>query len=147
MKRFAVVLTAASMFAAGAYAQVTSPSNPPASAPAPGATAPRPAAMAPAQVKEMSQILASDVLKSNVYDPQENKIGTIDDVLMSHNGSPEQAIIGVGGFLGIGEKDVAVPFTDLKMKSRDGKNWFELARTKDQLKTAAPFDTKSHKAM
>ncbi len=95
----------------------------------------------------MTQLLASDVVKSDVYDPQENKIGAIDDVLMSRGGQPEQAIIGVGGFLGMGEKDVAIPFSELKIKSRNGKNWFELAKTKDQLKSAPAFDAKAHKLM
>ena len=34
---------------------------------------------------------------------------------------------GVGGFLGVGQKDIAVPFKDLKISSRNGKEW--LART------------------
>jgi hypothetical protein len=148
MKKFALVLTAATMCATGAYAQMTTaPSNPPASTTAPG-TAPRATqANAPAQTKELNQLLASDVVKSDVYDTHENKIGTIDDVLMSKNGSPEQAIIGVGGFLGMGEKDVAIPFSELKMKTRNGKNWFELNKSKDDLKAAATFDTKAHKQM
>ena len=147
MKKFAIVLAAASLCATGAYAQMTSPSNPPASTTAPG-TAPRATpANAPAQTKDLNQLLASDVVKSDVYDAAENKIGTIDDVLMSKNGSPEQAIIGVGGFLGMGEKDVAIPFSELKMKTRNGKNWFELNKSKDDLKAAAAFDTKAHKQM
>lgn len=147
MKKFALVLTAAGMCATGALAQMTSPSSPPASAPAPGATNRPTQASAPAQTKDVTQILASDIIRSDVYDPQENKIGAIDDVLMSRGGQPEQAIIGVGGFLGMGEKDVAIPFSELKIKSRNGKNWFELARSRDQLKNAPGFDTKSHKMM
>jgi len=143
MKKLAMICAAVSLSAAGAYAQTTTaPANPPAAA-APRVTQ----ANAPAQMKDVTQILASDVVKSDVYDPQENKIGTIDDVLMSRNGSPEQAIIGVGGFLGIGEKDVSIPFSDLKLKTRNGKNWFELARSKDELKNATAFDTKKHKMM
>ena len=134
MKKIALVATALAISVVGAYAESIKPMQ----------TA---QATAPAQTKTMSQMLASDVMKSDVYDMHDNKIGTIDDVLMARDGSPEQAIIGVGGFLGVGEKDVAVPFSELTIRTRNGKNWFELNRTKDQLKSAAAFDTKSHKMM
>jgi hypothetical protein len=48
--------------------------------------------------------------KQSVYDPQDNKIGEIMDVLVDRDGKVTALIIGVGGFLGLGEKDVAVPF-------------------------------------
>ena len=133
MKKIAIFAAAAVLSATGAYAQTK--------------TMQTAQATAPAQTKNMTQMLASDVVKSDVYDAGENKIGVIDDVLMARDGSPEQAVIGVGGFLGVGEKDVAIPFSELKIKSRNGKNWFELDRTKDQLKGAAAFDTKAHKMM
>ena len=49
--------------------------------------------------------------KQSVYDPSNNKIGEIMDVLVSPDGHATALIVGVGGFLGAGEKDVAVPFT------------------------------------
>jgi ABC-type cobalt transport system substrate-binding protein len=48
--------------------------------------------------------------KQSVYDPQDNKIGEIMDMLVARDGKVTALIIGVGGFLGIGEKDVVVPF-------------------------------------
>jgi PRC-barrel domain len=45
--------------------------------------------------------------KQNVYDPSDNKIGEIVDVLVDQEGRVNALIIGVGGFLGAGEKDVA----------------------------------------
>ena len=51
--------------------------------------------------------------KQNVYDPADNKIGEIMDVLVTKDGKINALIVGVGGFLGIGEKDVAVPFEEL----------------------------------
>src|SRR6516225_4354125 len=47
--------------------------------------------------------------KQNVYDPSDSKIGEISDVLVGKDGKVEAFIISVGGFLGVGEKDVAVP--------------------------------------
>lgn len=133
MKKIAILAVATALSATASYAQTKSTHVA--------------QATAPAQTKNMTQMLASDVVKSDVYDGQENKIGVIDDVLMARDGSPEQAVIGVGGFLGVGEKDVAIPFSELKIKTRSGKTWFELDRTKDQLKNAAAFDTKAHKMM
>ncbi|MDE2365017.1 MAG: PRC-barrel domain-containing protein [Hyphomicrobiales bacterium] len=169
MKRIAIALAASALLAGGAIAQTPAPQPtpnapvaPPAAPTAPPAPAAPPAPTArtvpgsgasavrpvqSAQEKTVTQMLASDVLKANVYDGKENKIGVIDDVLMSRNGAPEQAIVGVGGFLGIGEKEVVIPFSELKIKSRGGKSWFELARTKAQLENAAAFDVKSHKVM
>src|SRR6202022_1499113 len=54
----------------------------------------------------------SNFYKQNVYDPSDNKIGDIDDVLIDKEGNVTALIIGVGGFLGMGEKDVAIPFID-----------------------------------
>ncbi|HXJ61014.1 MAG TPA: PRC-barrel domain-containing protein, partial [Verrucomicrobiae bacterium] len=48
--------------------------------------------------------------KQSVYDPAKEKIGTIDDVIASDDGQIQAFIIGVGGFLGMGEKNVAVPY-------------------------------------
>jgi sporulation protein YlmC with PRC-barrel domain len=89
--------------------------------------------------------LASDVYKAAVYDPSNNKIGDIDDLVLDTGGQIKTAVIGVGGFLGIGQKDVAVPFKDLKVASRDGKSQLTLERTKEQLKEAPAYD-KSAKA-
>jgi sporulation protein YlmC with PRC-barrel domain len=48
--------------------------------------------------------------KQNVYDPSDVKIGEISDVLLNKQGKVDAFMVGVGGFLGVGEKDVAVPF-------------------------------------
>jgi sporulation protein YlmC with PRC-barrel domain len=84
--------------------------------------------------------LASDVYKASVYDPNNNKIGDIDDLVLNKDGTVSTAVIGVGGFLGVGQKDVAIPFTDLKVASNSDKTWFVLDRTKQDLKSAPAFD-------
>lgn len=45
-----------------------------------------------------------------IYGPDDKRVGKITDMLMSHDGKAQYVIVGIGGFLGIGEKDVAVPF-------------------------------------
>jgi len=78
----------------------------------------------------------SDWYKQDVYDPSDSKIGKIDDVLVSDNGQVSALVIGVGGFLGAGEKDVAVPFTAVKWTSKNNKNYLTMSATKDELKSA-----------
>jgi sporulation protein YlmC with PRC-barrel domain len=84
--------------------------------------------------------LASDIYKASVYDPSNNKIGSIEDLVLDTSGQVKTAVIGVGGFLGIGEKDVAIPFGELKVASRSGKEELVLNRTKEQLKDAPAYD-------
>jgi hypothetical protein len=63
-----------------------------------------------------------------VYDPSEHKIGKITDLVIDSNGNVTTAMIGVGGFVGAGQKDVAIPFKELKVSTRDGKDWLVPAR-------------------
>ena len=53
----------------------------------------------------------------DMYGADNKKVGKIKDVLMSHDGSARTVVIGVGGFLGIGEKDVAVPFQSVQWRT------------------------------
>ncbi|PNE09959.1 MAG: hypothetical protein CR217_17070 [Beijerinckiaceae bacterium] len=91
--------------------------------------------------------LASDIYKADVYDNAEDKIGVVTDLIVDNNGNVTTAIVGVGGFLGVGKKDVAVPFKDLKVASRDGKDWLVLNRTKEDLKMAPAFEKKTSSQM
>jgi sporulation protein YlmC with PRC-barrel domain len=74
--------------------------------------------------------------KQNVYDPAKSKIGTIDDVVISDDGQIEALIVGVGGFLGAGEKNVAVPYRSIHAEMKDGAWYLTLNTTKDALKAA-----------
>ena len=81
-------------------------------------------------------VTVTDWYKQSVYDPANSKIGEIMDVLLSADGKVNALIIGVGGFLGMGEKDVAVPFGAVKHTVKDGKVYLTLDTTKDALKAA-----------
>jgi sporulation protein YlmC with PRC-barrel domain len=81
----------------------------------------------------------SDYYKQSVYDPAKDKIGSVDDVIVNENGQVTALIIGVGGFLGAGEKDVAVSFQSVHAEMKDGAWYLTLDTTKDALKTAPGF--------
>jgi len=79
--------------------------------------------------------------KQKVYDPDGNKIGEIEDVLLNREGKPSALIIGVGGFLGIGEKDVAVPFDAVRVTTKDNDKWhLVMNSSKEVLKSAKGFN-------
>jgi sporulation protein YlmC with PRC-barrel domain len=91
--------------------------------------------------------LASDIYKADVYDNAEDKIGVVTDLIIDNSGNVTTAVVGVGGFLGAGKKDVAVPFKDLKVVSRDGRDWLVLNQTKEELKAAPAYDKKTNSPM
>ena len=87
--------------------------------------------------------LASTIIGKSVYssnDPQSDNIGDVNDLIVAEDGSVTHAIIGVGGFLGIGEKNVAVPFDELKVVENNGDLRLVYSATKEQLEAAPAFD-------
>jgi hypothetical protein len=79
----------------------------------------------------------TDYYKQNVYDPSDK--GDIKDVLIDKSGQIRALIVGVGGFLGAGDKDVAVPFDTVKSTKRDNKTYLVVNANKDELKNVAGF--------
>jgi sporulation protein YlmC with PRC-barrel domain len=148
MKQAIVALTASGLLCAGlASAQSTQ-----------SATQQKPAATAPAApvagkatlgvaVVEMDAIIAGwsvqkDLLKKTVVNDRNEKIGSISDVIITPNPdtklpSASFAIIGVGGFLGLGKHDVAIPMEQLRLQ--DGKLVLPGA-SKDALKLLPQFE-------
>ena len=81
----------------------------------------------------------SDYYNQNVYDNRDNKIGEVNDLLVDSAGKVNAVILGVGGFLGVGEKNVAVAFPSLKVAERDGKRYLVLDTTKEALQAAPGY--------
>jgi sporulation protein YlmC with PRC-barrel domain len=81
-------------------------------------------------------VTVTDWYRQSIYDASNNKIGEVDDVLLSPDGKVSALIVGVGGFLGIGEKHVALPFNAVKRTTKDGKANLTLDTTRDALNAA-----------
>ena len=98
---------------------------------------------APAQIMTSVPSNSSTVTnwyKQNVYDTSNNKIGEVMDVLLDREGKVTALVIGVGGFLGAGEKDVMVPFTAVRVTTKDNNKWYLVMNSnKDALKNAKGF--------
>ena len=77
------------------------------------------------------------ILGKDVYNDAGDKIGEVDDLIVAPNKSLSYAIVGVGGFLGVGEHQVAVPVS--RFKQQMGKIVLRGA-TKDALKAAPKFE-------
>jgi len=92
-----------------------------------------------------SSLTVTDWYKQDVYDQSNSKIGKIDDVLVGQNGQVSALIVGVGGILGAGEKDVAVDFGAVKPTMKDNKVYLTMNTTKDALKAAPGFKYDSDK--
>lgn len=86
-----------------------------------------------------NSVTVTDWYKQDVYDPQNNKIGQVMDVLVSSDGKVDSVIVGVGGFLGAGEKDVAVDFNAIKRTTKDNSIYLTMNTTKDALQSAPGF--------
>ncbi len=72
-------------------------------------------------MQEKTQWRAPKLIGVGVYGPDDKQIGKIDDILMDHNGAAQTVVIGVGGFLGFGKKEVAVPFSAMQWKTEPRK--------------------------
>ncbi len=101
-----------------------------------------PATGAPAQMlttlpEHVSAV--SNWYDQNVYDPSENKLGEIKDMLLDNSGKVTAVIISVGGFLGMNEKDVAAPFDAISFTKRDNKIMLVMNASKDTLNNARGF--------
>lgn len=82
----------------------------------------------------------STLIGKNVHNEQDEKIGDIRDVILDPTGTATHYVIGVGGFLGMGEHDVAIPFKQLQ----HNKDHFMLqGYSKDRLKELPQVEVKN----
>jgi len=92
-----------------------------------------------------SSMTVTDWYKQDVYDQSNTKIGEVMDILLDKSGQVNTVIVGVGGFLGAGEKDVAVNFNSIKQSTKNDKVYLTMDTTKDALKSAPGFKYDSGK--
>jgi sporulation protein YlmC with PRC-barrel domain len=93
-----------------------------------------------------TEVLGTDFIGTPVLTTGGQKIGSIANLVFDQNGRIELAVIGVGGFLGVGQKDVAVPFDSIKSDVQNNKKVFVIDSTKEQLQAAPSYQTLDEKA-
>jgi sporulation protein YlmC with PRC-barrel domain len=163
-------LLASMLIAQAALAQTSPPSSNQPNPPAATQQAPeaKPSETA-TQAARTDLWRASKLVGLDVYNPQNEKIGDIKEVLIDKSGKVNGFVIGVGGFLGMGEHDVMVSMDKLKFvdepvrtsasggsatttttgtartnaTTSNGKRWYPdhavMDATKDQLKALPEF--------
>ena len=85
---------------------------------------------------DISAMKAGDLVGQDVYDDKGDRIGEVDDVVMNKSNRQAAAVIGVGGFLGIGERKAAIPLNQLKVQ---GDKIVGTGLTKDSVKSMAEY--------
>lgn len=157
LKQLMVTTAISGLMIGAAAAQTSQPSMPNQDKPA--ATAPAGAAGGNAQfinTQAADQWLSSNFMGVDVVGPDNNKIGDVTDILFEKDGKVIAYVVGVGGFLGIGTKNVALAPSSFQVvpassgsattgaattASADDVK-LKLNMTKDQLQQAASFESK-----
>lgn len=128
----------------------TAPATPAPITPAPTTPAPAADAAMDATPNEMdaveyvvdettNSIYASDLIGQSVYGSTDEKTGDINDLLLDEAGNVTAVIIGVGGFIGLGEKDVAVTLESLTITNVDSSYRISIRATEAELESAPVY--------
>ncbi|OAN97422.1 PRC-barrel domain-containing protein [Sulfitobacter geojensis] len=91
---------------------------------------------------EVEQLTAEKIQGSYVYGENDETVGEIGSLLMNDDGKVSQAVINVGGFLGLGEKPVAVSFEKIQiLKGVDGDDYrFYIDSTQEKLEALPEYE-------
>jgi sporulation protein YlmC with PRC-barrel domain len=84
----------------------------------------------------------SKLIGASVYGPDNQSIGEVSDLVVDGSGKVKAAVVGVGGFLGVGQKDVAIPFEALNVSRKPNSGSIDkitVSYSKDELKNAPKF--------
>jgi sporulation protein YlmC with PRC-barrel domain len=94
--------------------------------------------VSPDEVKTLARGWSAkkQILDKPVYNDQDERVGEVVDLIISPDKSLSYAIIGVGGFLGLGTSHVAVPVSQFQ---NEGTKILLPGATKDTLKAMPPF--------
>ncbi len=123
----------------------TAPSTPP---PATTAPSPMPQANVPAPQRGSTTGVmpgvasearrASQLIGANIVNEENRAVGEVHDLMVTPAGGPVVAVLSVGGFLGLGERYVAVPLSDLRWNT-ERERWVLPGATVDSLKARPAF--------
>lgn len=154
MKRTLTAAALATVLALPAFAQTAPSANPPAGGstpPAATSTTPSTSAATPGAAtggqtfvtsQQSSDWRGSKLIGASVYGPDNASIGEINDLVIATDGKINAVVVGVGGFLGVGQKDVALPFEGISVTRKADSASIDkitVSYTKDQLKEAPTF--------
>ena len=132
-KVLAAALLSAAVFSAPAYAQTAQPTD----RAAPAATT----AGSQEKMALKGNWRASKLMGLDVYNEANEKLGDINELILDKNGKVNAVVIGVGGFLGMGEHDIAVSMDKLKFVEEPVRTSSTTPATTTRDNAAAPRET------
>jgi sporulation protein YlmC with PRC-barrel domain len=133
-------LAVASVISSAVLAQTTTPVAPPTTPPA--ASQASPAIADPFYSLQLTPAnwRATELVGKPVYSRQDERIGEIDELILSNDGRIVAAVVGVGGFLGMGERKVAIAFPAMKMvRESSSVTKISVDLSKETLKAAPAY--------
>ncbi|MEL7213568.1 MAG: PRC-barrel domain-containing protein [Pseudomonadota bacterium] len=90
---------------------------------------------------QVDDMTTEDLTGARVYGTNDEDVGEIGELLLTDNGKMDRAVIDVGGFLGLGEKSVAVTFDELQIKrSDDGEVRVYIDSTQERLEQQPTYE-------
>ena len=89
---------------------------------------------------KVEALTADDIQGVTVYGVNDEDIGEVRSLLISDTGTINKAVIDVGGFLGMGERPVAVTFEELQILKGDGEVRIYIDATQDELENLPEYD-------
>ena len=94
---------------------------------------------ATSSVQNVAPEAAEAILGRRVVDASGTELGRLVDVLVDENGQPQAAVIDFGGFMGVGNRKVAVHWSALHFNPAEGKHRILLDMTPNEIKAAPEF--------
>jgi hypothetical protein len=92
---------------------------------------------------QMGQYRASKLVGVNIYNGKDENIGEVNELIVDGSGKVLAVVIGVGGFLGIGEKSVALKMDGLQISNTaEGAVQLTMDAKKEELASAPSFKSK-----
>lgn len=140
IRKFLVSTSIAMFLAGGAAAQTTAPST----------TEPVPAQPEVEMVVKAEGHLATDLIGETVYNgtgDEAQNIGKVTDLVVNDDGSVQAIVVGVGGFLGIGQKEVALEYDLVRWDEQEGDRWLVVETTAEALEAQQEFDRSAYRPM
>ena len=127
------LVAALCLLAAAAHAADPPPPAPPPAAP-------------PATVEHVPADATVAVLGLSVFGPDKQEVGRLVDVLVDATGAPRAGVLDVGGFMGLGNRKLAIDWSALSFRPTDKDRPLSVSMTVDQLKAAPEYRDPSRPA-
>ncbi len=83
---------------------------------------------------------ARDLIGAKVSTSSDEKVGSVRDLIINENGQVVAIVVGAGGFLGMGEKDVAIGWDDVTRSDSSGEQELRIDMTSEELRSAPKFE-------